>query len=137
MNNVWKLCLGTPDPLSSLLALSGATLDPSRLSGGACPLAAARIETERVRDRFVLRIPLSAGERLYGLGLSFEKMRVDYAARHLRCDHYAGRDTGRTHAPVPFYVSDAGYGVFVDTARSCPSTWAARCAPTRSTRRPS
>ena len=68
MNNVWKLCLGTPDPLSSLLALSGATLDPSRLSGGACPLAAARIETERVRDRFVLRIPLSAGERLYGLG---------------------------------------------------------------------
>ncbi|MDD6872420.1 MAG: glycoside hydrolase family 31 protein [Clostridiales bacterium] len=116
MNNVWKLCLGTPDPLSSLLALSGATLDPSRLSSDPCPLAAARIETERVRDRFVLRIPLSAGERLYGLGLSFEKMRVDYAARHLRCDHYAGRDTGRTHAPVPFYVSDAGYGVFVDTA---------------------
>lgn len=26
-------------------------------------------------------------------------------------------DTGDSHAPVPFYVSTAGYGVFVDTAR--------------------
>ena len=58
MNNVWKLCLGTPDPLSSLLALSGATLDPSRLSGGACPLAAARIDPlwiERLAGHLVKR----------------------------------------------------------------------------------
>lgn len=32
MNNVWKLSLGTPDPLSSLLALSGAAVDPSLLA---------------------------------------------------------------------------------------------------------
>ena len=26
-------------------------------------------------------------------------------------------DTGESHAPVPFYISTAGYGVFVDTYR--------------------
>ena len=26
-------------------------------------------------------------------------------------------DNGRTHAPVPFYVSSKGYGVFINSAR--------------------
>ena len=26
-------------------------------------------------------------------------------------------DTGDSHAPVPFYVSNRGYGIFIDTAR--------------------
>ncbi len=29
----------------------------------------------------------------------------------------AARDNGRTHAPVPFYVSSKGYGVFINSAR--------------------
>ena len=32
-------------------------------------------------------------------------------------DHFGGTDNGRTHAPVPFYVSSAGYGVLIDAAR--------------------
>ena len=32
-------------------------------------------------------------------------------------DHYGGKNDGRTHAPVPFYVSDQGYGVLVNSAR--------------------
>ena len=32
-------------------------------------------------------------------------------------DHYGGKDNGRTHAPVPFYVSTRGYGVLIDAAR--------------------
>src|ERR1700737_3716390 len=34
----------------------------------------------------------------------------------LHMDHYGGEDNGRTHAPVPFYVSDKGYGVLVNSA---------------------
>lgn len=36
---------------------------------------------------------------------------------NLHVDHYGGKDNGRTHAPVPFYVSSLGYGVFVNSAR--------------------
>lgn len=32
-------------------------------------------------------------------------------------DHYGGKDNGRTHAPVPFYVSSLGYGILVNSAR--------------------
>ncbi len=32
-------------------------------------------------------------------------------------DHYGGKDDGRTHAPVPFYISSRGYGILVDAAR--------------------
>ena len=35
----------------------------------------------------------------------------------LHVDHYGGKDNGRTHAPVPFYVSSNGYGVFINSAR--------------------
>lgn len=117
MEGVWKISLGTPEE-EGLLSLGGGQADETLLQGGECPLTAARIEWEQVRERFVLRIPLDPTERLYGLGLNFQKMTLNYGVRHLRADHYGGKDNGRTHAPVPFYVSDAGYGVFVDTAQN-------------------
>lgn len=118
MKNIWKLTLGTPDAQSGLFALSGVTPNDALLRRDACPLNAAHIECEQVRERFVLRVPLNPAERLYGLGLNFSKMNLNFSVRHLRVDHYAGKDNGRTHAPVPFYVSDAGYGLFVDTAEN-------------------
>ena len=114
MNGVWKLRMGTPG--EGLLELAGASQGAKiPVQDGPCPLAAGRIECEQVRERFVLRVPLDPSERLYGLGLSFHGLTLNYGVRHLRADHYGGRDDGRTHAPVPFYASDAGYGVFVDT----------------------
>ena len=35
----------------------------------------------------------------------------------LHMDHYTGSDNGRTHAPVPFFVSSRGYGVLINSAR--------------------
>lgn len=117
MEGIWKLRLGNPEE-EGLLALAGAQPVESLLSETACPLPAAAIEWEQVRERFVLRIPLDPAERLYGLGLGFQNLTLNYGVRHLRADHYGGRDDGRTHAPVPFYASDAGYGVFINTAEN-------------------
>ena len=116
MTGIWRIDLG--DPGEGLLALTGAEIDEGLLSAGPCPLAAAKIAWETVRERFVLRVPHDPAARLYGLGLSFQRLTLNYAVRHLRMDHYGGSDNGRTHAPVPFYVSDEGYGVFVDVAEN-------------------
>ena len=35
----------------------------------------------------------------------------------LHVDHYGGTDDGRTHAPVPFFVSSRGYGALINSAR--------------------
>ena len=114
--SIYRYSFGLPDG-EGLLALSGARVREELISSGECAYARG-IRWEQVLDRFVLRFPLGRDEKLYGLGLSFHALTLKYGVRHLRCDHYGGSDNGRTHAPVPFYASDAGYGVFVDTAEN-------------------
>ncbi len=70
-----------------------------------------------VDGRLTIRLPLTPEEQLYGLGLQFKTVHQRGRVRYLQVDHYGGKDNGRTHAPVPFYVSSSGYGVLIDTAR--------------------
>ena len=63
-----------------------------------------------------VRLPLEESEKIYGLGLEFSGINRRGNVYHLKVDHYGGVK-GYTHAPVPFYVSSKGYGVFVSTAR--------------------
>jgi alpha-glucosidase (family GH31 glycosyl hydrolase) len=49
------------------------------------------------------------------LGLNFKTVEQRGRIMRLHVDHYGGRDNGRTHAPVPFYVSSKGYGVFINS----------------------
>ncbi len=67
--------------------------------------------------RTYLRFPLSKGEQIYGLGLNFKTVQQRGRIMRLHVDHYGGRDNGRTHAPVPFFVSTKGYGVLINSAR--------------------
>ena len=66
--------------------------------------------------RVSIRLPLSGDEQIYGLGLQFRGINRRGEVWHLRMDHYGGVP-GRTHAPVPFYVSSEGYGVLFNTTR--------------------
>ncbi len=56
-------------------------------------------------------------EQIFGFGLNFKTVHQRGKILQLHVDHYGGTDNGRTHAPVPFYVSDRGYGVFINSAR--------------------
>jgi len=80
------------------------------------PLDEAEIGWKRVGGGLVLSFPLDEAEKLYGLGLNFETLNQREQVRELKVDHYGHHDNGHTHAPVPFYVSDRGYGVFVNVA---------------------
>ncbi len=67
--------------------------------------------------RSSVRVPLGPDEKLYGLGLQFQGMNRRGGVYHLQMDHYkSGQE--RLHAPVPFYISSAGYGVFFNTPHS-------------------
>jgi alpha-D-xyloside xylohydrolase len=115
---VWKATVGTPESLT-LLKAAGAS--PKTDALGAMPqvpfpLREAEIEARLSRSKVALRLPLALDEEIYGLGVDFRTMRRTGSAFQLHVDHWGGR-TGRTHAPVPFYVSSKGYGVFIDSAR--------------------
>jgi len=66
--------------------------------------------------RLMIRIPCASDEKLYGYGLQLDKVNQTSRVMTLNMDHW-GLGGGRTHAPVPFYVSSKGYGVFFNTAR--------------------
>ncbi|NQV31238.1 MAG: alpha-xylosidase, partial [Phycisphaeraceae bacterium] len=68
------------------------------------------------RQEIMVRIPTRPDEKLYGFGLQFDGIRKSGKVLTLNVDHWA-KGGGRTHAPVPFYLSSRGYGVFFNTAR--------------------
>ncbi len=116
---VWKSTIGEPERFDLLKA---ASVDPSRqglakLATAPFPLAAGSIAAELKGGQTFLRFPLERAEQIYGFGLNFKTIHQRGRILQLHVDHYGGKDDGRTHAPVPFYVSGRGYGVFINSAR--------------------
>ena len=81
------------------------------------PLPQQEIVAQVNGDHIALRFPLDSAETLFGLGLNFKTVNQRGRILNLHTDHYGGSDNGRTHAPVPFYVSSNGYGILIDAAR--------------------
>jgi alpha-glucosidase (family GH31 glycosyl hydrolase) len=116
---VWKSVVGNPDNLDLFKA---AEISPSisglaKLGPAQFPIAENEIAAEIINGETYIRFPLEKNEQLYGFGLNFKTVHQRGKILQLHVDHYGGTDNGRTHAPVPFYVSDRGYGVFINSAR--------------------
>ena len=116
---VWKAVIGKPDAMT-LLSVADARpnlQEMSKLPSKSFPLPQGEISMSVVDHKTYLRFPLEKGEQLYGFGLNFKNVNQRGKIFNLHVDHYDGQDNGRTHAPVPFYVSSNGYGVLIDAAR--------------------
>ncbi len=118
-NGIWKASVGVPEDISLLKA---ADVQPKvealkNLSAAVFPFQKNKIKTKIIDGKTYLQFPLSREEQIYGLGLNFKTVHQRGRIMQLHVDHYGGRDDGRTHAPVPFYVSSKGYGVLIDAAR--------------------
>jgi alpha-D-xyloside xylohydrolase len=109
---IWRFRLGEPE---SVTPVSTRRHEPkSTASTESCPVAV----TGRATDRgYVASIPLGPYEQVYGFGLQLQSFAQRGAKKTLRVNADPRLDSGDTHAPVPFYVTTAGYGVLVDTAR--------------------
>jgi alpha-glucosidase (family GH31 glycosyl hydrolase) len=118
---VWKTTIGRADSLTLLGAAGGlpARTALARLPKAAFPLDPAEIEGRTFNAKTMVRLPLAANEDIYGLGVDFAAMRRNGAVFELHVDHWDSRRaiTGRTHAPVPLYVSTRGFAVLFDSAR--------------------
>ena len=62
-------------------------------------------------------LPRREGERFYGLGLNTKLFEMTNKRAFIVPSDHPEQATNESHAPVPFYVSTGGYGVYVDTAR--------------------
>jgi alpha-D-xyloside xylohydrolase len=116
---VWKNVIGNPDKTD---LFNSAGIKPAidallRIESTKFPLSEKKIVAEVVNGKTYLRFPLVKDEQIFGFGLNFKTVHQRGKILQLHVDHYGGTDNGRTHAPVPFYVSDRGYGVFINSSR--------------------
>ncbi|MDL2256162.1 DUF5110 domain-containing protein [Parabacteroides sp. OttesenSCG-928-G06] len=116
---VWKGVVGKPEKVDLLSEL---TISPkidviNRMGEATFPIDEKELTYQLVDGKTYLRFPLEKGEKIFGLGLNFKTVEQRGRIMRLHVDHYTGRDEGRTHAPVPFFVSSKGYGVFINSAR--------------------
>ena len=79
------------------------------------PFAEADIAFEVNGRGCTLTLPLEG--HVYGFGLQLKAFEHTNGRRLMRCNADAPSADGESHAPVPFYVTTAGYGVLVDTLR--------------------
>ena len=118
-NGVWKTAVGKPEK-NNLLTIAGVGPKISainQMSIAKFPLATNEIKVEVYDGKTYLRFPLDQNEKIFGLGLNFKTVEQRGRILRLHEDHYDGIDNGRSHAPIPFYVSSKGYGIFINSAR--------------------
>ena len=100
--------------------LAGAPPKLDRLSSLAAtpfPFSEQKIRYRVLRDhRVAVHIPTANNEKVFGYGLQFDGSQKNGTILELKVDHF-NRGGGATHAPVPFFVSSRGYGVFFNTAK--------------------
>lgn len=116
---IWKTVIGNPDQFD-LLRAAGAKPNLEalkKLGETGFPLPEIDIVSGFFEGKTSIRFPLVKDEQIYGFGLNFKTVQQRGNILQLHVDHYGDIDNGRTHAPVPFYVSDKGYGIFVNSSR--------------------
>jgi alpha-D-xyloside xylohydrolase len=117
---VWRIHLGQPEAQTPL----GFREHPPRLAELAAlppckglPFAAAGIQFKAVARGSAVELPLAEGERIYGLGMNLKTFQLTGSKRTVRISDDQTGILGDSHGAAPFYVSNRGYGVYVDTAR--------------------
>ena len=116
---VWKATAGSPEAYD-LLKAAGAlprTDALAKMAATIFPFTKNDISAAVSDGKTALHFPLDKDEQLFGFGLNFQTVYQRGKILQLHMDHYGGKDNGRTHAPVPFYISSKGYGVFINSAR--------------------
>ena len=116
---VWNVSVGTPEKFNLLSELQ---ITPKyeaiqQMGEADLPISKEDICMEVVDGKTYIRFPLEKGEKIFGLGLNFKTVEQRGRIMRLHVDHYGGDDNGRTHAPVPFFVSSRGYGALINSAR--------------------
>lgn len=77
----------------------------------------SKIKMEHTPKGVVVEFKLEADEQIYGFGLQLKSFNHTGYKLTLRVNSDPVADTGDSHAPVPFFVTNKGYGIYFDTAR--------------------
>ncbi|MBQ2721095.1 MAG: glycoside hydrolase [Clostridia bacterium] len=72
---------------------------------------------KKTKSGCVLEFPIEDDCRIFGFGLQLKRFEHKYQKLKLAVNADPVMPIGESHAPVPFFVTNKGYGMFFDTAR--------------------
>jgi alpha-D-xyloside xylohydrolase len=117
-SGVFRLRAGEPEKIvPSLVRMPENTGALKAMPRVTVPLPPETIHVVRMARGCRIELPLRNDEVIYGLGLQCKHLEQNGCRRTLYTASGDDDGGGMGHAPVPFYVSTAGYGVLVDSAR--------------------
>ena len=76
-----------------------------------------KIEFSHTARGCLIEFPLEEDAQVYGFGLQLKGFNHKNRKLTLRVNSDPVAYTGDSHAPVPFFVTNKGYGMYFDTAR--------------------
>lgn len=117
---IWKLTLGEPEAVTPARVHDVAPWREGLEAlpdAGAPPFTAGDLAFRAGPRGCVLELPMAMDEAVYGFGLQLKSHLQTGKKKVMRVNSDPVFDTGDSHAPVPFYVTANGYGVYIDTAR--------------------
>ena len=75
------------------------------------------IETRITRQGTIVEFPIGQDEQVFGFGLQFYEINQKGKKIIIRSNADPIKNTGDSHAPVPFFVTNRNRGFYFDTAR--------------------
>lgn len=111
---IYKLTLGTPEKFVPSRFAPAQKVPVREISAKDAPEIKFSVSRRGCRIVF----PLSQTARIYGFGLQLKAF--NHRGNKITCRVNADprSASGDSHAPVPFFVTDEGWGMYVDTARN-------------------
>ncbi len=119
-NGIYKLTIGTPEKFTPVSLRNNPVAEQALATMPTdcdIPFSETSMHAEITNRGTLLELPLTDSEEFYGLGLQLKSFVQKGKKKMLRTNADPKADAGDSHAPVPFFVSTKGYGVFIDTAR--------------------
>jgi len=116
---IWLIRVGTPEKFTPVRYRTAPPATTALQQMEPCetmPLPVARIAYRATASGIVVEVPMEMTEQIFGMGMNLNVVNNSGTRKTMRVSDNPN-DTGETHAPVPFYVSNRGYGVLADTAR--------------------
>ena len=116
---VWRVRLGAPEKFTpGYFRSAPPALDAlNAMAGEQAPFAPDDLRFQTNARGCSIELPLGQNEQVYGFGLNTRLFNMTNRRTWIRTSDGPESEANDSHAPVPFYVTTGGYGVFVDSAR--------------------
>ena len=117
---IWKIVLGEPEEFTPehfrQFPVRTEEIEHIPVSRE-CGVSEGKIQWKKAKRGITVTFPMETQEDIYGFGLQLQGFDQAGRRRYLKVNSDPAANTGESHAPVPFYISSAGYGLFVNTFR--------------------